>query len=197
MSIKLRMLSIWLPEFILIRELKRTSDLMDEYLDRLLDRYSISIPMVEKPVKGNLKERRIIMAAGHNLRVNALVDSLGLDKALEFGRAEMFKAGYKMGCDAQKRLGVGRNVNDTIVAARILYKVLGINFTVEENGENSILRVKSCELATQYSPETCQIMSAVDEGVLKGLNQYMGMKFMKRITEGAEECIACINIENS
>ena len=195
MSIKLRILSIWLPESILIRELERTSDLIDEHLDRLFSRYSISQPTVEKPVKGNLKERRTVMATGQNLRVNTLVDAMGLEKALELGRDEMFKAGYKMGCEAQKRLGVGRNIKDAIVAARILYKVLGINFTVEESGENIVIRVKSCELAAQYSPETCKIMSAADEGVLKGLNKYMDMKFIKRITEGAEECTACINSE--
>ena len=47
-----------------------------------------------------------------------------------------------------------------------------------------------------YTPETCRIMSAADEGVLKGLNEKMDLKFMKRITEGAEECTACVNIKN-
>ncbi len=62
--------------------------------------------------------------------------------------------------------------------------------------KNIILRIKSCELANQYSPETCKIMSAADEGVLNGLNKKLSMKFIKRITEGAEECTACIKIKS-
>ena len=135
------------------------------------------------------------MAGGHAKRVHKLVKTLGFDKACEVGRAEMFKAGYEMGCETTKRLGVGRNINDFIDAAKILYKVLGINFTVEKDGENIFLRIKSCALANQYSLETCKIMSAVDEGVLTGLNNNMSMKFLKMITEGAKECTACITVK--
>ena len=126
------------------------------------------------------------MAAGHNLRVKALVKSLGLEKAIEVGRAQMFRAGYIMGCEARQRLGVDENIEDTIAAARILYKVLGIKFQVEKQGKNIILRVNSCSLALQYTPETCKIMSAADKGVLNGLNSNMDMEFVDRITEGAE-----------
>ena len=195
MSIKLLLLSIWMPEFILINELEKTSEITNKYLDMLLKRYSIPIPTVKKPLKGNLKERRLIMAKGHNIRVKRLIDELGFEDALKIGRTELFKAGYIMGCDARNRLGV-KTVKDAIVAARILYRVLGINFTAEENRKDVVLRIKSCELATQYSPETCKIMSAADEGVLKGLNNKMSMRFIKRITEGAEECTACISINS-
>lgn len=151
---------------------------------------------MEENIKGNLEESRALMAAGHNLRVKALVTSLGLEKAIDVGRAQMFKAGYKIGCEARQRLGVGENIEDTIAAARILYKVLGIKFQVE-NGQNMILRVNSCSLAIQYNPETCKIMSATDKGVLNGLNSNMDMEFMDRITEGAKVCTACINLKNS
>ena len=55
-----------------------------------------------------------------------------------------------------------------------------------------ILRIKYCELSSVYSVETCEIMSAVDEGVLNGLNNQLSMNFEAKITEGAEECAACI-----
>ena len=196
MSIKLRFLSIWIPEFILIKELERLSDLTNNRLDILLNRYSVSPLLIEKPSKGKLEERRTLMAASHNLHVNALVEALGFDKALKIGRKEMFKAGYELGCEAKKRLGVGSDIKDALVAARILYKVLGIKFTIEENEQTTFLLVKYCALANHYTPETCKIMSAADEGVLKGLNEKMGMKFFKRITEGSKNCKACINIEN-
>jgi hypothetical protein len=196
MNIKLFLLSIWVPEFVLIQELERTSNLTNEYLDRLLNRYSVTPPLVDTNLKGNFEERRMMMAAGHNLRVKALVEALGSEKAMETGRAEMFKAGYKMGCDIQKRLGLDEDINEAMVAARILYRVLGIKFTVEKRNKNIFMRVKSCALASSYTPQTCKIMSAADEGVLKGLNEKMDLKFIKRITEGAEECTACVNIKN-
>lgn len=196
MSIKLRFLSIWIPDFILIKELDRLSDLTNNHFDMLLNRYSVSLQFIEKPSKGKLEERRAVMAASHNLYVNALVEALGFEKALKIGRKEMFKAGYELGCEAKNRLGIGSNMKDTLVAARILYKVLGIKFTLEENEQTILLWVKSCALANHYTSETCEIMSAADEGVLKGLNQKMGMKFIERITDGSENCKACINIDN-
>jgi hypothetical protein len=196
MSIKLRFLSIWIPNFILIKELERLSDLTNTHLDMLLNRYSVSSQFIKKPLKGKLDERRAIMASSHNLYVNALVEALGFDKALKVGRKEMFKAGYELGCEAKKRLGVGSDIKDTLIAARILYKVLGIKFTIVENEKTVLLLVKYCELANHYTPETCKIMSAADEGVLKGLNEKMNMKFFKRITEGSKNCNACINIES-
>jgi hypothetical protein len=197
MNIKLLILSIWVPKFFLIKELEKTSQLTNKCLDRLLMKHSISPPALEKEVKGSLKERRVLMAYGHNIRVKALVKSLGLKKAIEVGRSQMFMAGYQMGCEARKRLGVDENIEDTIAAARILYKVLGIKFQIEPHGNDIILRVNQCSLASQYTPETCKIMSAADKGVLNGLNSNMNMEFMERITEGAEKCTACINIKHA
>lgn len=196
MNIKLFLLSIWVPEFVLIQELERTSNLTNEYLDRLLNRYSVTLPLVDTNLKGNFEERRMMMAAGHNLRVKALVEALGSEKAMEAGRAEMLKAGYKMGCNVRKRLGLGEDIKEAMLAAKILYRVLGIKFTVEKRNKNIFMRVKSCALASSYTPQTCKLMSAADEGVLKGLNEKMDLKFITRITEGAEECTACVNIKN-
>jgi hypothetical protein len=196
MNMKLRLLSNWLPKFILIKELQKTSDITNDYLDKLLKKYCITPPVMEKQNNGDLENRRTLMATEHNLKVKALVELLGREKAVEVGRAQMFKAGYKMGCEARERLGVGENIEDAIAAANILYKVLGIKFHVENRGKDLILRVNSCALAVQYTPETCEIMSTVDKGVLKGLNSNMDLEFIDRITEGAEECKACINIKN-
>ena len=195
MNIKLYLMSIWIPKFVLINELKQTSDITNKYIDNLLERYSIPKPCVDDNLNGNLEEQRLIMAKNHNTRLNSLIKGLGFDKAVKVGRKEMFKAGYKMGRDIKKRLKV-KDIDDALIAARIIYRVLGINFTVEENGKDIILRIKSCELAALYSAQTCEIMSATDEGVLKGLNDNMGMKFITRITEGAEECTACIKIKS-
>jgi hypothetical protein len=195
MSIKLFLMSIWIPKFVLIKELEQTSDIINKSIDDLLERYSIPKPTIDTQLEGNLDERRLIMANNHKILLNCIIERLGFEKALKVCRKELFGAGHMMGCNTKKRLKV-KNVNDAIVAARIIYNVLGINFILEGNRKDIVLRIKSCELAAIYSAETCEIMSAVDEGVLKGLNEKMSMNFIKRITEGAEECIACINIKS-
>jgi hypothetical protein len=195
MNIKLSLMSLWIPKFVLINELKQTSNITNEYIDNLFERYSIPKPPVNENLVGNLQEQRLIMAKNHNTSLNTLIEVLGFDKAVMVGRKEMFKAGYKMGLNIKKRLNV-KDIDDAIIAARIIYRVLGINFTVEENGKDILLRIKSCELASLYTSQTCEIMSATDEGVLKGLNDKMSMKFLTRITEGADECTACIKIKS-
>ena len=193
MNIKLYLMSIWIPKFVLINELKQTSDITNRHIDNLLERYSIPKPRVNENLIGNLEEQRLIMANNHNTSLNSLIEVLGFDKAVMVGREEMFKAGYKMGLNIKKRLNI-KDIKDALIAARIIYRVLGINFTVEEEGKDILLRIKSCELAALYTSQTCEIMSATDEGVLKGLNDQMSMKFLTRITEGADECTACIKI---
>ncbi len=195
MNIKLFLMSIWIPKFVLINELEKTFNITNMYIDDLLEKYSIPKPDIENNLKGSLKEQRLIMAKNHNTRLDNLIEVLGFDKALKVGREELFNAGYMIGCDVKKRLKV-KNVNDAIIALHIIYSVLGINFIVEEKEKGMILRIKYCELSTLYSFETCEIMSAVDEGVLKGLNNQLSMNFETKITEGAEECTACIKIKS-
>ncbi|MBP2046394.1 L-2-amino-thiazoline-4-carboxylic acid hydrolase [Methanobacterium aggregans] len=198
MSIKLKILSIWTPQSLLINELDRVAEVTTECLDKLLKEHSAeSLNLLEDLVmEGNLEQRRALMAEGHNVRVNALIDAIGYEKAMEVGRTEMFKAGYKLGLEARGRLGVNENIRDTIKAAQILYRVLGIEFKVEKLEKNMVLMVKRCSLANYYSPETCRMMSAADEGVVHGLNENLNMLFKKRITEGAKECTACIKSKN-
>lgn len=194
MSIKLKILSIWVPQCLLINELDRVAEVTNECLDKLLEEYPPeSLNLLEDLImEGNLEQRRALMAEGHNARVNALIRVLGYEKAMELGRTALFKAGYRLGLEARGRLGVTENIQDTIKAAQILYKVLGIEFKVEKLEKDMVLRVKRCSLATSYSPETCRMMSAADEGVVHGLNENISMLFKKRITEGAKECTACI-----
>lgn len=196
MNIKIKLLSIWTPQFLLIRELNRVAEVTTECLDEVLKEYSPK-SLNHPPnlvMEGDLDDRRALMAECHNTLVNALIESLGYENAMEVGRNTLFRAGYKLGLETRERLGLnGENLQDTIKAAELMYKVLGIEFEVEKLGKNMVLRVKRCALADHYSPETCRMMSAADEGVVHGLNENMNMSFKKRITEGAKECEACIN----
>lgn len=210
MSIRLKIASFWLPDFILKRELDNVAKNTIAGLDDILKQYAPGkIVVNDEVLKGSrrklkifgltnykfvsLEERRSIMAKAHNKRVKILIQELGHKKAVEIGRKVMFEVGCKLGQEARRKLGTGNNFKDLELAARILYKVLGIKFKIENKDGNLIMVVNRCDLSKYYSPESCIILSAADEGVVCGLNENMSMQFKERITEGAHECIACIN----
>jgi hypothetical protein len=197
MSIRLRIASYWLPGSVLSKELGKVARSTIEGLDDVLKQYAPErmddIIKKDKVLKGNIKEKRAIMAMAHNNRVNTLIEVLGYGDAIKIGRKAMFKVGYKLGREARQRLGVGNSFKDLEMAARILYKILGIEFKIEKKEGNTLLVVKKCDLSDYYSKEACMILSAADEGVVRGLNENMNMLFSERMTAGAHECIACIN----
>lgn len=200
MSLKLRIASYWTPQIFLIPEIDRVAEVTVKCLDRLLEEYAPlkyeTVIQEELKMEGSLDERRKIMAITQNERVKALIDSIGYDDALRVGRKALFKAGLKLGREAKNRLGVGSSLQDLIRAARILYQVLGIEFEIEESGDQIIMIVDKCSLSNYYTSETCKILSAADEGVVQGLNENIHMNFTLRITEGHPKCMAYINYES-
>ncbi len=195
MSIRLKIASLWLPDFILKKELDKVAMETIGGLKVVLRQHTPEkVEMINDEISnGDLEKRRFAMARLHNECVNLLIEELGYEKAIKIGRKAMFKAGYKLGQEARQKLGVGNDFKDLELAARILYKILGIEFKLENKGGNIIMVVNRCALSKYYSPEACMILSAADEGVVRGLNENMSMEFKERITEGASECIAYIN----
>ena len=193
MSIRLKIASLWLPDFILKRELDNVARKTTEGLNAALKQYAHKIVEKDEVLKGKMDERRSIMAKAHNKRVKILIQELGYEKAVKIGRNAMFEVGCKLGQEARRKLGIGNDFKDLELAAGILYKILGIEFKIENNDGNMIMIINRCDLSKYYSPEACIILSAADEGVVHGLNENMGMQFKERITGGASECKACIN----
>ena len=135
------------------------------------------------------------MAVKHSNLVKSIAEVLGKEEAIRLGREAMFKVGEELGSETCQRLGVGRSLKDMIRAARILYRVLGIDFEVElQNPNTAILIINRCALAANYSELTCQVLSATDEGTIRGLNQNMSMTFTERITGGQPKCKARITL---
>lgn len=197
MSIRLKIASIWLPDFILKKELDKvainTIDGLNDVLKQYAPEKMEEINRKDEVLKGTMEERRASMAIAHNKRVMTLIKELGYENAIKIGRKAMFKVGYKLGQEASMKLGVGNNFRDLELAARVFYKILGIEFKIENKGGNLVMVVSRCVLSKYYSPEACMVLSAADEGVVRGLNEDIGMKFKERITDGSSECIACIS----
>jgi hypothetical protein len=199
-GLRLRLAAAWTPEATLLRELDRVKDLTVRGLDGLLAQHAPGalerIKGEEEPPTGpGLVPRRAAMAQAHTARVEALVEAVGRDEALRLGRAAMREVGVGLGEDARARLGVGGSVDDLVRAARVMYRVLGIDFSVERpSPDRAVLRVSRCALSDWYTEDACLVLSAADEGVVRGLDPDMAMAFSSRITCGAPECEAEIAI---
>jgi predicted ArsR family transcriptional regulator len=197
--VRLFLLSWWTPKYIISKELDRVNTLTSEALEGLLIKYSPK-DRKEKLRKeasfgGSIEERRDAMALEHANLVNSLAEVLGKEEATRLGREAMFKVGEKLGSENRQKLGVSKSLQDLVRAAKILYRVLGIDFEVElQNPDNAILVVNRCALAANYSELTCQVLSATDEGTIRGLNKNTNMTFTERITSGQPKCKAKIAI---
>jgi hypothetical protein len=199
MSLKLDLLSFWMPDSLMKREIKHISDVTLRELDRLINENSPShIKSLKAPqFGGSSRNMRIEMSSAHEKRVKLLIQILGRDKAILLGREALFSAGQELGSQLKGRLKVGGSLKELIKAARILYKVLGIDFEVEKVDGEIFLVVNRCQLAEYYSPDTCLVLSATDEGVVQGLNPLISMNFNQRIVSGFECCLANIRLEEN
>lgn len=200
MGLRLRLAAAWTPEATLARALDRVRELTVGGLDTLLaERAPGALERIkgeEAPHTGpGLGPRRAAMAQAHTARVEALIEAVGRDEALRLGRAAMREVGVRLGEEARARLGAGGSVDDLVRAARVMYRILGIDFRVERSSpDRAVMRVSRCALSDWYTEEACLVLSAADEGVVRGLNPDMAMAFSSRITCGAPECEAEIAI---
>jgi len=127
--------------------------------------------------------------------VETLASAIGHEEAVNLGREALFMVGQNLGKQARSRLGVGDSPNDLTKAAKILYRVLGIEFHLQWHDQsNATVIIDKCALAQQYSELTCEVLSATDEGVIKGLQPNLTMKFSKYMTSGCKNCRADINL---
>ena len=201
MSLRLATAKLWMRTSVLKRELGRVAEMTITTLDEMLREHAPGalegIRAGDSPMDGDLDQRRRAMADAHRRRVTALVEAMGEEAAVEEGRRRISPVGVALGIEARERLGVGDDIEDLVEAAKVLYTVLGIEVDGEEGDEGGeggdgtmVLRVDRCALSEVYDPTTCRLMSAADEGLVRGLNPRVRMTFNERITEGRPQCRA-------
>jgi predicted ArsR family transcriptional regulator len=192
MGLKLVLLWGWTPKWIITRELANVADVTSGALLQVLQDHAPDAAAkfgVSVAPRG-LEEKRVAMAKTHTTLVCALVDALGREEAVRLGRNAMFKAGQALGEQTRTRLGV-KTASDMFRAAKVLYRVLGISFTIQQvTHEIAVMEVHRCTLASEYSELTCTVLSAADEGVIHGLYPKAQMTFKDKITGGCTRCTA-------
>jgi hypothetical protein len=197
MSLRLAFAALWTPKRVLEEMLGRVEESTVAALDGLLEKHSpgalAAIRAAERAPGTGLPARRAAMAVAHDARVKALIDALGRERAVSEAREALFAAGVALGREARARLGLGEGSRDFERAARILYRALGIDFTLERlEGGVVAMRVHRCALAEHYTAGACAVLSAADEGVVRGLDPTLAMRFERRMTDGGAECVARI-----
>ena len=194
MGFRLLFLYWWTPNYLIKRELRNVSSQTTEALKTLIASYAPrEVAATEQPFPTSLSEQRAMMAQTHAKLVKALDAAVGHEKAVTLGREALFAVGVNLGKQTRGKLGVGDNPKDLIKAAKILYRILGIEFNMEWlDGSNAVAIINRCALAEKYSKLTCEVLSATDEGVIKGLQPNVTMRFNEYMTSGCQNCRANI-----
>jgi len=98
----------------------------------------------------------------------------------------LFSGAFAFGEDLRRRFGL-HGIEDAMRAARLIYRFLGINFLGTPRGE---VTINKCLFGETFSPRTCRVISALDRGLMAGLSGGGEFTFTRRMTEGAETCMA-------
>jgi len=128
------------------------------------------------------------------LGVFALFTEAQVQRATERGadldgiKKELYERARDLGRKIREDFRI-RRFEDVLEACRILYRILGIDFRGDNRGE---IIIRTCYFSKVYSPQTCRIMSAMDEGVVAGLSNGAILTFSQRITEDKPCCLARI-----
>jgi len=196
-GLRLLILCWWTPKYIIRKELENISNRTTTALKALISKYAIEevdvINQKQQPPT-SIQEQRAAMAQTHVKLVETLEAIVGHEEAVKLGREALFLVGQNLGKQTRSKLGVSDNPKDLTKAAKILYRILGIEFRLEWlDNSNAKAIIDRCALVEQYSKLTCEVLSATDEGVIKGLQPNVTMKFKEYMTSGCKNCRADIH----
>jgi hypothetical protein len=132
---------------------------------------------------------RAEMSRKHAQLVNELSSMKG-DEGIAQVKEELFATGARLGAEVRNQLKLSDEPEQLIAAAKLLYRILDIDFDVDADGKG--MRVSRCSLADNYGPFVCGVISRMDEGVVHGLNPRASMRFSRRNCPEATMCQADI-----
>jgi hypothetical protein len=101
----------------------------------------------------------------------------------------LYERAYLFGSNLRQQLRV-RSDADVMATARALYRGIGIDFHGAPDGA---ITITQCFFSRYYTSQVCQVVSALDSGVLAGLAGGGHLTFLQRITDGNDRCLACFS----
>ena len=98
-------------------------------------------------------------------------------------KQKLYRNAYKTGLELRKSLNI-QGMREAMEFTRIFYRLIGIDFFGKKSGE---FVIGKCFFASYFSPETCRLISSLDEGIAAGLSDGK-LEFFQRKTEGKDCC---------
>ena len=106
-------------------------------------------------------------------------------------RKRLYRVMYRLGRGVRRVTGL-TEPGDLKRLVFLLYRSISITMTGEIPGE---IQVTKCYFSQIYSPLQCQVISAMDAGIVAGICGGK-LRFCQRITEGCSCCKACVKERN-
>jgi hypothetical protein len=94
------------------------------------------------------------------------------------------KATYELGRVLRHELHITTQ-KDALLALEILYAALGVKW---HNIKGGMVIVRDCQFSKLYTPKICQLISAMDQGLVEGITDGGKLSWSERITEGRPCC---------
>ncbi len=102
----------------------------------------------------------------------------------------LFENARRLGEELRTEFRV-KSTADVMRLSRVVYRLIGIDFRGEADGE---IIIRRCFFSGYYSGPVCRLVSSLDAGLLSGLAGGGKLTFSKRITEGNECCRANLDL---
>lgn len=173
MSILLKILPHPLPVFV-------RQEILAELLVATADAFQCPVPALEH------------LSFEEYLRTYTLFTREQAEKALQSGldlqvlKIKLYRNAYPLGAKLREWFTVD-TMEDVMELGQILYLAIGVDFQADPLGNVTVTR---CYFSQFYSSPVCDLISALDDGVLSGLSGGGRLAFTERITEGKECCRA-------
>lgn len=175
MNLRLAALNLYLP-----------ASVRDEGLQKLFqltaDAFHAPMPDIERLSHSEQLRAYAIFTQDQSQRVK--------DEDVGSVKERLFERARRLGAELREQLHCG-TFEESLTAARILYRALGIDFRAHEDGG---VEVRRCYFAGFYSSKVCRLISSLDEGLIAGLSDGGRLSFGARISDGHDCCLARIEI---
>lgn len=126
------------------------------------------------------------------LRSYALFTRAQAEKALQSGRdlrklkTRLYRSAFPLGAKLREQFGL-QTMEEVMELGQILYRAIGVEIQGDARGSVTVSR---CYFSQFYTAPVCDLISALDDGVLSGLSGGGRLAFSERITEGRSCCRA-------